>query len=494
MEVGAAGKAKVEIRTRTGDAPAKPLATVEVAGAWKRVRLPLADLAGQLVALEVVSDGSSGIAAPAIALEEAPQRDRPAPYENLILVVVDALRSDKLSLYGETRVATPRMTAEAATGGAVFLHNQAASPSSPPSHGSIQTGMIPRVHGVSGDSARPAPGTPTISTQLGEAGIATAYFGNNPFGMARWEKAGRWDVFRKPGGIDCTVLVPEMLGFARERHAAGKRFFISSLPYEPHTPYRYHQGVSDRFWKGPWGPPVGKSVDGGLLTALSSGRTKLTDDQWQQLFALYDGEVEYWDTCFGQLVDGLAELGLADTTAVVLTSDHGEGMFEHGRMGHAFGQYSELGNVPLVIYADRLVDRLRTIDTVSSHLDIAPTILDLMGLEPDARIQGQSLVPMVLREGPWTPRVISLEYGRSYALKARRFKLIVDYQGVESVFDHEQDPTEQKDLVGVNHVAHRYLRDVAGFFLAHRESWRMSTWGALNDHGPGFLEHTDRAR
>jgi arylsulfatase A-like enzyme len=311
--------------------------------------------------------------------------------------------------------------------------------------------------------------------------------------MARWQKAGRWHTFRKPGNNDCTVLIDEMLAFARAQSAAGKRFFVSSLPYEPHTPYRYHEGLSDKFWKGPWGPPVGKSVDGVLLSALSDGRQKLTDGQWQQLFALYDGEVEYWDRCFGRLVDGLAELGIADKTAIVLTSDHGEGMFEHGRGGHAFGQYAELGNVPLVIYADRLVDKLRAVDTVSTHLDIAPTVLDLMGVPRDARIQGQSLVPLLLRQGPWTPRVVPLEYGRSYALKARRFKLIVDYQGAESVFDHESDPTEQKDLAGVNHFAHRYLRDLAGFFLAHRQNWRMASWGALNDHGPGFLEHTERA-
>ena len=67
-----------------------------------------------------------------------------------ILLVVDALRSDRLALYGETRVRTPNMTA-AGKNAVVYLHNQAASPSSPPSHGSIQTGMIPRVHGVAGD-------------------------------------------------------------------------------------------------------------------------------------------------------------------------------------------------------------------------------------------------------------------------------------------------------------------------------------------------------
>jgi arylsulfatase A-like enzyme len=494
LSLGADGEASFRVSARAAGAPARPLLEAKVSGGWKRHTVSLADLGGELVALELAVEGDGAFGEPAIALEAAPVRERPPAYENLMLVVVDALRSDRLSVYRDTRVVTPRMTAEADRRGAVFLNNQAASPSSPPSHGSIQTGMIPRVHGVVGDAAQLKPDTPMISTQLRAAGVVTAYFGNNPFGMGRLEKPGRWDVYRKPRGIDCTILIDEMLDFAREQSAAGKRFFVSSLPYEPHTPYRFHEGISDKFWKGPWGPPVGKSVDGHLLSALSDERQTLTDAQWQQLFALYDGEVEYWDRCFGRLVDGLAEIGVADETAIVLTSDHGEGMFEHGRMGHAFGHYAELADIPLIVYSSRLNDSLRKIDTVSSQLDIAPTVLDMMGVTPDRRIQGESLVPVILREGPWTPRVLPLEYGRSYALKARRWKLIVDYQGNESVFDHGTDPTEQKDLAGTDHFGHRYLRDMAGVFLAHREHWLMPTWGTLNDHGPAFVEYIEKNR
>jgi hypothetical protein len=313
--------------------------------------------------------------------------------------------------------------------------------------------------------------------------------------MARLKAPGKWTAFHQPSqegkGIDCTALVPEIIGFARAQRAAGKRFFVSSLPYEPHTPYRFHAGISDRFHRGPWGPPVGKSVDGGLLSALSSGKVKLTETQWDQLRALYDGEVEYFDGCFATLLDGLAELGVADNTAVVLTSDHGEGMFEHRRMGHAFGHYAELADVPLVLMGKGLVTSGRKIETVTSHLDIAPTILALMGVEPDERTQGESLIPLVRRDGPWTPRVMPLEYGRSYALRSRRYKLIVDYGGTENVFDLERDPREQNALSGRDLMVHRYLHDLAGFFLAHRARWRMARWGTLNNHSPQFAQDMD---
>lgn len=407
--------------------------------------------------------------------------------------MVDALRSDRLRLYGDTRVETPTITADGRARGVTFLHNQAASPSSPPSHGSIQTGMIPRVHGVTGDEGRLKPGTPMLSTQLEDAGVAAAYFGNNPFGMARLEEPGRWSAFHQPNkegkGIDCTVLIDEMLGFARARAAAGERFFISSLPYETHTPYRYHEGISDRYHSGGWPHPVGKSVDGVLLSKISSGSVTLDDAQWQQLRALYDGEAEYMDGCYARLLEGLDQSALRDSTLIVLTSDHGEGMFEHGRMGHAFGHYAELANVPLVFLGEGLVSAGVAVKTVSSHLDLAPTLLTLLGVSPDARIQGRSLVPLMRREGPWTPRVVSLEYGRSYALRALQWKYIVDYQQRENLFDLRSDPSEQTDLAASRPLALRYMRDLAGFFLRHRSQWHAERFGDWNNHGRGFLEH-----
>lgn len=449
----------------------------------------LAPIAGQLVVLELESDGEWG--APKIALK-AQKPAAAKTFDNAILLVVDALRSDRLALYGPTRVQTPRFTGSGSHA-AVFLHNQAASPSSPPSHASIQTGMIPRVHGVTGDRGQIKAKTPMISSQLAAAGVVTAYVGNNSFGMSRLRKAGNWNVFRSPisegKGADCTALVDELLKFVADQKKAGKRFFVSALPFEPHTPYRYHDGITDKYHPGPWEKPVGKYVDGYLLNDVVSGKKKLDDGQWAQLKALYDGEVEHMDRCFGQLEDGLAELGLRDDTAIVLTSDHGEGMFEHERLGHAYGHFAELSNVPLVVYAPGLVaEGPLEVPVVSGHLDVAPTVLALMGVEPAPQIQGDDLIPLIRAGGEWTPRVASLEYGRSYALRSAGWKLIVDYSERERLFDQVADPLEQTDLSDSDFMALRYLRDVSGFFLAHRADWRNSEWGNWVNHSDRFVK------
>jgi arylsulfatase A-like enzyme len=462
------------------------------ANAWTTRDISLAPLAGKLVRLELASRGPDAAWSNArIALEQAKVDSHPPKVENAILIVVDALRADKLAVYGKTRVRTPRITA-AAKQGVVFHNNQAASPSSPPSHGSIQTGMIPRVHGVTGDKAQLIPGTPLVSTQMVDAGISAGYWGNNAFGMARLAKPGRWTEFHQPAqeglGIDCTAMVPEILKFATSQHEAGKRFFISTLPYEPHVPYRYHAGTTEHYYDGPWDPKVGKSVSGEQLGAITSGRLELSDKQWEQLRALYDGEVEHFDGCFGTLMDGLAKHGLADNTAVIITGDHGEGMFEHGHMGHAWGHHGELANVPLIVIAPKLHGAGRTIETVTIHIDIVPTIHDLMGVRRSPRMQGESLLPLMQREGPWVPRVMSLEYGRSYSLRARQWRYIVDYSGTEGLYDLAHDPGEHADLVGKSPMALRFFRDVAGFFLAHRSQWHLEEWGTFDNHSPAFAK------
>ncbi len=457
--------------------------------------LSLDAFAGSLVRLELTTPEGGAWLRPRISLEESEVQDKPKPVKNVILLVVDALRSDHVplytSVYGEgAAVAMPNTQAEAEKGSVVFLHNQAASPSSPPSHGSIQTGMIPRVHGVDGDRGALKAGTPMISTQAEAAGIASGYYGNNPFGMGRLEEPGGWTAFHQPGkegkSNDCTTLVDMMLDFSKEQSGKGKRVFISSLPYETHTPYRFHEGISKKYYDGPWRPPVGQNVGGELLSSIAAGSTKLDAKQWSQLKALYKGEAEYWDQCFGQLTSGLAEAGLLQDTALVLTSDHGEGMFEHGRMGHAFGHYRELGDVPFVVFWPALGPGVREIDTVTSHRDIAPTILDMLGAEIDRRVQGESVLPLALRQGSWTERVVSLEYGRSYSLRSKRYKLIVDYGGKQEFYDLGTDPWEAADQLGSGSDALRYLRDMAGFFLEYRSQWRYREWGTLNRHGEGF--------
>ncbi len=406
----------------------------------------------------------------------------PAPVDNVVLLVVDTLRADRLAAYGPTRVQTPRLTAAAARG-AVFLRHQSMAPSSPPSHATIHTGQIPRVHGIAGDDGTLGADTPILSALLARAGFATHYVGNNDFAMSRFKQVGKWASFETPyyaHGKDCAPIVERALAHATAAQAAGKRFFVSLLPIEPHVAYRFHDGVTDAYWPGPWPKPFAKVVTGAHLGRLKSMR--LTADDWQRLRALYDGEVTHMDACYGALEDGLRAAGLLDRTAVIIASDHGEGQGERGgRAGHAYSLNRELVATPLIVIGGVAPG---PVTAPTSNLDLAPTVLALLGQPADPRMQGANLLPLA-GDRPLAPSIVASEYGKSYALRASRWQLVVDYDGDQHLYDVAVDPDEEHDAVATAPIALRYLRDAAGLYLAHRTRWHAARWGNLADLAPG---------
>jgi arylsulfatase A-like enzyme len=476
------------------------LEETQAQGAWQAHPISLAAHAGKLAALDfLVVSGEAEWAAPRILLPAVPSLPKPKPARNLVLFIGDALRSDALDLYApQTKVQTPRISEASKKSGVVFLNTQAASPSSPPSHASIQSGTYPRSNGILGDKAKLNPGTPMISTALATQGIATGYYGDNSFAMGRLKAASKWTAYHQPSqegkGGGCPTLIKMMLGFADDQIKAGKRFFLSSIAFEPHTPYIYHQGITEHYVKGEFDSAIGKSPDGVILTAIVKGSLSMTPARWQQLRGLYEGELEFMDGCFGNLLDGLKERGVADDTAIILLADHGEGFFEHGSLGHAYGHWFEVTQVPLILWAPGLKAAQIPAEAVASHVDVAPTILDLMGLAPEPRMQGESLLPIILRQGPWVPRVVPSEYGRSYSLRSTKLRYIVDYGGKETLFDTVADPIEKTDVKDKRPMAWRYVRDNAGFYLAHRARWQTVKWGTLNNHTAEFVKATAEGR
>lgn len=445
--------------------------------------LALPEVGDKVVRLDLEADACARWDGAQIAVREQSAPARPAAVDNVVLVVIDTLRADRLKAYGETRVETPWLTAAAARG-AVFLRNQSMAPSSPPSHATIHTGQIPRVHGATGDDGEIADDAPVLAAIAGRAGMYTAFVGNNDFAMTRLRGPGGWDVFETPfyrHGKDCGPMFERGVALAGEAAAAKKRFFLSLLPIEPHVAYRFHDGITDTYFGGPWAKPFGKRVTSAHLGRIK--KMRMTDAQWAQVRAMYDGEVTRVDRCLAALEDGLRAAGVLDRTAIVIASDHGEGLGERGtNTGHAYGLNRELVDTPLVIVGGVPSARVAV---PSSNADIAPTVLELLGLPADARMQGRSLVGDTLAAP--MPRVVASEYGKSYALRAARWHLVVDYSGRGALFDSVADTDEKTDRAGdaAAAIPLRYLRDAAGLYLAHRAAWKSATWGALNDLAPG---------
>ena len=176
----------------------------------------------------------------------------------------------------------------------------------------------------------------------------------------------------------------------------------------------------------------------------------------------YDESIRAMDAELARLFERLEELGLADRTLVVFTSDHGEEFLEHGRHFHGHSTYGELTNVPLVFWGPRWVPPSVIEPTVQS-IDIYPTVLELCGLPVPAGVQGQSLVPLIRGEPGFVPRPAFTERyvdeeGEpepddigSFAMVSDGYRLIQNTVRPEGhaefeLYDHEADPINSTDL------------------------------------------------
>lgn len=331
---------------------------------------------------------------------------------NILLITVDTLRADHLSIHGYKRIATPNMD-RLASQGALFERAIAPSSWTLPSLVSIQTGNDPRVHGqIANDSVLDG-GFVTVAEVLKEKGYLTAAFLTNTYVLAKKGLNQGFDVYHH---AENNENAPSLLGLslyrfllpiraepqsAQEVTRRALRFlkryrdrsFYMWIHYiDPHVPYGAwyvkHHPEYDRDYQGSYGRVI--SIE--QLMSLSVSRKIPSDRDIRHWNACYDAEILYLDQSIGRLLDGLENLGLAENTIVVLTSDHGEEFWEHDYLCHGHTLYREVVHVPLIVrWPGQVTSGLRIPSTVSL-LDIAPTLFDVSGIAAPDGYQGRSLM------------------------------------------------------------------------------------------------------
>lgn len=381
---------------------------------WQEAKVPLGDRAGPLVfefATEV--DGrlqaSSGI--PVWAGVEL-VGGRPPGGLNLVLISIDTLRPDHLSLYGYTRPTSPRLDRRCARGAVVFERAVAAAPWTLPSHASIFTGLDALRHGVNQSLGMP-PSLLTLAEILHAHGYATRAvtgggFVHQQYGFAQ--------------GFDAYSSFSERMGFADELDAGvasakaqlgalrDRRFFFFFHTYAVHNPFLPRQPYLRRLT----GRTTASMVNVEHLPAVAADgfrtrRALYQTDGGRRVDAdaavvhelgadLYDSGIAYADERLDELLAELDDLGLADRTLIVITSDHGELFGEHGLVNH-FSLYDENVMVPLVFLDPALGPGVRRVRSQVRSIDLLPTILDRLGLPSPAGIDGRSFAPLLLGAG-----------------------------------------------------------------------------------------------
>jgi arylsulfatase A-like enzyme len=199
-----------------------------------------------------------------------------------------------------------------------------------------------------------------------------------------------FDSYQQPGSerFNGTVAkAVEWLGTKRT-----KPFFLFLHTYEPHHPYTPPAEYLALFEDEYTGPlPQDISVD--LLREINKNEREIDDRDLEHIIATYDGEIRSMDDGFGYLIEFLREQGLYDDTMIVLTSDHGEEFGEHGKVGwHSHSLFDELLRVPLIVKLPAAAGAGTEVAHQVRGIDVAPTILGVLGLEAPASFSGMSLL------------------------------------------------------------------------------------------------------
>jgi arylsulfatase A-like enzyme len=418
-------------------------------------------------------------------LAEGVRRTRLGPARagapNVLLIVLDTVRAQSLSLYGYHRRTSPQLD-RLAQDGIVFAKAMATAPWTLPSHASMFTGRFH--HELSTSLATPLDGTfPTLAEVLGTLGYVTAGFVanldycNREFGLARGFH--HYEDYPISAGqiINSAALSRSLTGqirlslgnyedINRKRAPDINRAYLSWLArQDSEQPYfaflNYFDAHSPYIAPPEFGLKFSQQRPNGQL---GEDWGSLTMPEIKELNDAYDGTLAYLDEHLGLLLDELAERRALDNTLVIITSDHGEHFGEHGIVQHASSLYTQVIHVPLLVRLPQRLQARRTISQVVTLRDLPATILEAVGMGGESVLPGQSLSRfwsdgaggLDASEGFVLSEV---EQGRDYpawypSVTGPLKSIVADGKhyirnvgdGSEELYDIELDPEETQDL------------------------------------------------
>ena len=407
---------------------------------------------------------------------------------NVIFIVIDALRADRVDLYGSQRRLTPNID-KYSSQGTVFRNALANSSWTSPSAASYFTSRYPGMNTVQEIDNRLPEELVTLTEQMQEAGYYTRAVSENMIvSPSNNYDQGFSDFIVNAGHRNKNLLFPPILlvltypyivelghqwgliddGDGMSANSAAidfikkntdKRYFLYLHYMGPHLPY---MPLEPRFSAGERLHPVDlivmrfiRTPEAGSL--LRPSALKIIKDR-------YDDEVFESDKRIGELFGALDEIGGWDNTMVILTSDHGEEFLEHGMGDHGNSMYRELLEVPLILWLPSVDKIEKTVDQKVELIDIAPTVLDYCGIEPAAKQEGSSLVPLIKGDylefsgnerdyyGEVRPLRKTSRGDWIYAYMQGNFKLIKNEFDNESkppvylLYNLQEDPAESEDV------------------------------------------------
>lgn len=387
--------------------------------------------------------------------------------DNLILIIIDTLRADHLGCYGYSRDTSPYID-QLARGGTLFTQAEVQWPKTAPSMASMLTSTYCTTNRVRRLRVRMDDRLVTLAEVLRDEEFYTAAFIANVnlavhfnFPQGFREVCEMWDHSRgTPRSNDQATfwsndqIATTVAAWLRDHQE--QRFFLWVHLLDPHGPYLPPESLAGRFvgdeiyQARPDLPPPQR-----IPSYQHEGGHRTMGD----FIAAYDAEIAYSDAAVKTILDQLDQLGLRQHSLVVLSADHGESLGEHDYyFNHGNYAYEACTRVPLIFSHPTLIPAGKRIDTPVALLDLVPTVLDLLEVQPDppiAQFQGESLAAVFAGQ-PLEPRPIFIESRQGqFAVRNGNWKLIFDprkstpaipVSAREQLYDLGADPLEAHNV------------------------------------------------
>jgi arylsulfatase A-like enzyme len=478
--------------------------------AWEEASADLSAFGGRAAPIVFETRGETGAvglwANPVLSSRSA--RTRP----NVLLYLVDTLRAGHTGVHGYWRDTTPFLKSLAATG-VVFEDCHAQATWTKPSVASMMTSLYSYTHGILHDTDTIPRGAITLAGEMRRSGYVTASAVANPF-------AGRTTGLDR--GFDTVLEFPAVLRHRTERVDRGtdsaalhrailpwleahkdEPFFLYLHSTDPHAPYRPPAGVEEVFANPAETPAFDRDYaamrgvrqyGGGTVVSRADFAARGVDAGLYTRRAIerYDGEVLHNDSVLEMLYGKLKQLGVLEDTILIVVSDHGEEFLEHGWTSHGHALYQELTHSLFLMWNPRRFGAVRRVSEPVQLIDLAPTLLDLLGIAPSGVVQGTSLLPLArglpftrkgpvmssrfAHQNPRTSGAVPENLTGTFAWIGSRWKLLYRDQAMRAglpeveLYDRAADRGDTRNVAASNpEVVARLRAEVAAWIEAQKQ-------------------------
>ena len=392
---------------------------------------------------------------------------------NIILISIDALRADHLSCYGYHRNTSPNID-QLASQGILFKNAFSQATSTLPSHASIFLSQYVWRHKVDNRKKRLGNSFTTLVEILRDRNYTTCAFVGGGLISARYGFNQGFEIYddgipRKHRHYGIASYINKLLSWLES--VKNRRFFLFIHTYDVHGPYNPLAPYFDLYTKGRCEGAHLRTSGG--IRPYKLDASKLIPKEIDYIIAVYDGGINYVDEQLGKIFEKLDQLDIDDKTIIILTADHGEGFKEHGRLRHGYKPYIELVHVPLIMKGPG-IPRDRTYENWVQHIDIVPTILEILNIRQRKEMQGRRLLPLMknfeIQEYPktysWGKDKNKPLWPFSISLRTKDWTYIMNQNGPDELYDKINDPKEQNNIIEKRPLIAQKLKEELEDFIA----------------------------